>query len=374
MENANNNQGGGDNSIIHSIMVEQEEKNREALNPLVVVSSAVNALREREREVLSLRYGLNDGQKTTLDAVGKKFNITRERVRQIEAAAIKRLAARPPKDLQALIKMINSHTIELGGMVSLAELSRYFRVEADPRVEAELNALRLVMSMNSEVVELGRGNMFDPGWVVKGFPMPLLPKLISELEKILKKAGEPVSEDVLWQEVLAGPVYGEYGAQLNRSVLAGVLRVAQNIGSTLDGKWGLKSWPTVAPKRIRDKVFLILQKVAQPMHFREIAEAINLEFPGRRVLSRTVHNELIGDPRFVLVGRGIYALKDQGFTPGVVADVIREAIMDAGGALGIDEIVQKVLARRQVKRNTVIANLQNRDLFKKVGKGTYGLA
>ena len=87
----NTNLGNSDNSIIRSIMVEQEERSREALNPLVLVLSAVNALREREREVLSLRYGLNDGQKTTLDAVGKKFSITRERVRQIKEKALSRL-------------------------------------------------------------------------------------------------------------------------------------------------------------------------------------------------------------------------------------------------------------------------------------------
>ena len=110
------------------------------------------------------------------------------------------------------------------------------------------------------------------------------------------------------------------------------------------------------------------------MHFREIAEGINAQFTGRRVLSRTVHNELIGDNRFVLVGRGIYALKDQGFTPGVVADVIMEAIKQAGGSASVDAIVEKVLASRQVKRNTVIANLQNKELFKKTGRGTYGLA
>ncbi len=373
MEELHNDQG-GENSIIRSIMVEQEERSREALNPLVVVSGAVNSLREREREVLTLRYGLEDGQKTTLDAVGKKFSITRERVRQIEAAAIKRLAARPTKDLQALTKMINGHTIELGGMVSLRELTRYFRVESDPRVEAELNALRLVMAMNPEVAELGKGNMFEPGWVVKGFPMAMLPKLIGEIEKILQKSGQPMTEIEIWEKLLTGDAYSEYGAQLNRSVLAGALRVAANLGMTLDARWGLKNWPVVAPKRIRDKVFLILQKWARPMHFREIAESINIEFPGRRVLSRTVHNELIGDTRFVLVGRGIYALKDQGFTPGVVSDVIREVIEESGGAASSDDIVQKVLARRQVKRNTVVANLQNRDLFKKSTKGLYELA
>ena len=48
-------------------------------------------LPERERKILQLRYGLNDGRYRTLEEVGVEFGITRERVRQIEAVALRRL-------------------------------------------------------------------------------------------------------------------------------------------------------------------------------------------------------------------------------------------------------------------------------------------
>jgi hypothetical protein len=114
-----------------------------------------------------------------------------------------------------------------------------------------------------------------------------------------------------------------------------------------------------------------LQKNRQPMHFREIADAINLAYPGKTVLSRTVHNELIGDTRFVLVGRGIYGLKEWGYQPGVVSDVIMKVMREMNRPLTVEEIIESVLKDRQVKRNTVIANLQNKHLFNKVGKGMY---
>ena len=55
------------------------------------VQNALAALTDREREVLELRYGLLDGKDHTLEEVGKYFNVTRERIRQIEAKALRKL-------------------------------------------------------------------------------------------------------------------------------------------------------------------------------------------------------------------------------------------------------------------------------------------
>jgi len=55
------------------------------------VEDVLASLNERERGVLRLRFGLDDGQNYTLDEVGRYFNVTRERVRQIEAKALRKL-------------------------------------------------------------------------------------------------------------------------------------------------------------------------------------------------------------------------------------------------------------------------------------------
>lgn len=64
------------------------------------LSEVLMDLSERERRVIELRYGLYDGRTHTLEEVGKEFNVTRERIRQIEAKAIKKL--RQPKRSNAL--------------------------------------------------------------------------------------------------------------------------------------------------------------------------------------------------------------------------------------------------------------------------------
>ena len=51
----------------------------------------LDTLTDREKKVLSLRFGLEDGRARTLEEVGKEFNVTRERIRQIEAKALRKL-------------------------------------------------------------------------------------------------------------------------------------------------------------------------------------------------------------------------------------------------------------------------------------------
>jgi RNA polymerase primary sigma factor len=55
------------------------------------IRAALTSLAEREREVLEMRFGLLDGQDHTLEEVSRFFDVTRERIRQIEAKALRKL-------------------------------------------------------------------------------------------------------------------------------------------------------------------------------------------------------------------------------------------------------------------------------------------
>ncbi len=55
------------------------------------LGNALASLTDRERQVVRLRFGLQDGRARTLEEVGKEFNVTRERIRQIEAKALRKL-------------------------------------------------------------------------------------------------------------------------------------------------------------------------------------------------------------------------------------------------------------------------------------------
>ena len=109
----------------------------------------------------------------------------------------------------------------------------------------------------------------------------------------------------------------------------------------------------VNPKNIRDKIYVILADAGKPLHFSDIADAIKESaFKRNNVTTQAIHNELIKDKRFVLIGRGIYALDSWGFSKGTVADIIADVLKAAEKPLHRDDIVNEVLKKRQVKETT----------------------
>src|ERR1035438_53290 len=144
---------------------------------------------------------------------------------------------------------------------------------------------------------------------------------------------------------------------------------------TFKGCWVVVKWPMVNPKNIRDKIYVILKEQGKQMHFNEIADAIKKsDFKRKEVTTQAIHNELIKDKRFVLIGRGIYALKEWGYKKGTVSDIIAQVLREAGEPLHRDEIVKRVLQSRFVKETTILLNLQGKPQFKRVAKATYTLA
>ena len=74
------------------------------------ISDVLTTLTERERHVLELRFGLGDGYSRTLEEVGKKFKVTRERIRQIEAKALRKM--RHPTRIRQLQGFLESDSLE----------------------------------------------------------------------------------------------------------------------------------------------------------------------------------------------------------------------------------------------------------------------
>jgi predicted Zn-ribbon and HTH transcriptional regulator len=134
---------------------------------------------------------------------------------------------------------------------------------------------------------------------------------------------------------------------------------------------GLAEWAEIQPKTVRDRIYLALKKRGEPLHFRTIAQLINQ--PGVKVRpasAPTVHNELIKDGRFVLVGRGIYALAEHGYEPGTAKEVIQR-VLKRQGPLRPRDVMLAVQKERLFKPNTILVNLQNKNHFRRQEDGTY---
>lgn len=332
-------------------------------------SSAVDRVlagieREREREIISRRFGLND-RKETLEQIGDLLGITRERVRQLEKAILIRLKLAAEKDaenVQSIEKHFIRHLHEMGGAARVSDLTK--RIHAKPG-DRDHSHVAFIAELSPNLTVLNENDHYHHGVAIKDrHDEKKLKNDIDTVVKTIKEHGQPLS---------ISDLHSKLGHEHPDQVRA-IASLSKNLSSLKD-QWGLNKWPTVNPKNIRDKIYVILQDNAKPMHFSEIAGSIkDSDFKRKNVTTQAIHNELIKDKRFVLIGRGIYALNEWGYSKGTVSDIIRDILKKENGPLTRDEIVRRVLKHRQVKETTILLNLQSKSEFKRVAKATYSLA
>lgn len=320
---------------------------------------------EREREIITRRFGLYD-RRETLEQIGELLGITRERVRQLEKAILIRLkiAAEDGKaeTISALEKVFIRNLIELGRTARVQDLTDHLLGKTSDQRERAHVAFIAELAPNLTVVNENDTYFHSVGIREYGDEKKLRTE-VDEIVKTIKKHGEPLTI-----EQLHNMLSYEHPAYVR--ALASVSKLLAH----LKDSWGLVKWPTVNPKNIRDKIYVILAENGKPMHFSEIAGSIkDSSFKRKDVTTQAIHNELIKDKRFVLIGRGIYALDSWGFSKGTVADIITDVLKESKEPLHRDEIVKRVLKSRQVKETTILLNLQSKPQFKRVAKATYTL-
>jgi DNA-binding phage protein len=320
--------------------------------------------RDREREIVARRFGLFD-RRETLEQIGELLGITRERVRQLEKSVVARFKAQAADG--NLVHITQIETAILQQLHQMGEAARVTDLSAAVTAEnSKTDQSRVVflasLCPNLVVIEEDDHHYQAVG-VAEVRDVHAIKADITKIVKAIEKAGEPITVT-------------------DAAKAAGIEDVAQTAAlasiskhlATLNNRWGLVKWPMVNPKNIRDKIYVILKEHGKHMHFNDIASAIKKsDFKRKDVTTQAIHNELIKDKRFVLIGRGIYALKEWGYSKGTVADIITDVLREAGEPLHRDEIVKRVLKSRFVKETTILLNLQGKAQFKRVAKATYEL-
>lgn len=320
--------------------------------------------REREREIVARRFGLFD-RKETLEQIGELLGITRERVRQLEKSVVARLKATAEQDQLPHIKEVEALLLTqletMGCAARVSDLSA--RVTAE-NTRTDQSRITFLAQLCPSLVVVDDNDHYHYAVGVRSVRDEKAMKAeVSKIVDIIKKFGEPAEIAHIAKE-----------ASIEHAEHARALASISKSLATLNNRWGLIRWPMVNPKNIRDKIYVILKEHGKHMHFNEIAEAIKKsDFKRKDVTTQAIHNELIKDKRFVLIGRGIYALKEWGYQKGTVADIISEVLREAGEPLHRDEIVKRVLKSRFVKETTILLNLQGKSQFKRVAKATYEL-
>jgi DNA-directed RNA polymerase delta subunit len=314
--------------------------------------------------VLVKRYGLGkDLEKMTLDAIGKLYGITRERVRQIENYALSNIRKSDVyKAEKATFAEIEDLLHSLGGIV--VEEDFLGHVAKDKALQ---NHIHFILVIGDIFKKRKEDDEFKHRWHVND-------ELAKQVEDSLRKLYSGLSDDDLLPE---SEIVNKFLTHLelvsekykNQEIVKRWLSLSKSLGKNAIGEWGVSHSPNVKTKGMRDYAFLVIRKHGSPIHFKEVAKQITQVFKKKAHVA-TTHNELIKDKRFVLVGRGLYALREWGYMSGVVKDVIRN-IIEKNGPLTKEDIIDKVLKERYVKENTIMVNLQNQKYFKKTKDGKY---
>lgn len=323
----------------------------------------LKGLKDRDKYVLESRFGLNDPKKKTLESIGQEYDITRERVRQIQDAALKAIRKSENYD-EALEIFAEIETLiqNLGGVMHEENLLTHV---SDDQVTQNHIHFHLVVGDN--FTKHKEDKKFKNRWSVNS---DLTEKVHAALEKlhVNVKKDELLSEEEMIFKFL-DRLDGKEDGKIDSTIAQQFLEISKIVGINPLGDWGLTSSQNVSVRGIRDYAYLVMKKNGSPMHFREVADAVTGTF-NKKAHAATTHNELIKDDRFVLVGRGMYGLKEWGYKAGVVKDVVADMIRE-NGPMSKEDIIEGVLKERYLKENTILVNLSNKEYFKKTKNGLY---
>lgn len=336
-----------------------------------LVNKLLNSLNSRQREVLEKRFGLKDGKEITLEAIGKIHGITRERVRQIEAAALNNLGELIKKGiLDGFSTKVLNHLKNIGGVrretLLLADLQVLLGESASIIFD---NRIKFLLSLSDPVKYSPEDKNFYSYWYLDKQSRKKALDCCGKLKKFLAAKKKDIISLGSIEKVFKMAIKPQ---GLKDLVVLNYISISKDFHVNQHGEFGLSKWLEINPRTIRDWAHLILRKAKKPMHFTEITREISkIRDAANKITNvQTVHNELIKDQRFVLVGRGIYGLEESGLMPGTTKVVLKN-LLEKHGPLTSDELLKLILKERMLKKSTIFVNLQNRKHFKRLDDGRY---
>lgn len=339
----------------------------EKFNYQKICSDLIKGLLSRTADVIERRFGLKTGEQETLEAIGKSYDRTRERIRQIEEEGLFKIRKKI-KDEQALFQYFGQVLESFGGIKKEVLFFDYLgKGEKNSR-----HQIRFLLILADEFKNFPEDDNFYSFWSKDRTIATTAKKVVKGILQVLKKKNRPFDLDELFK-IQEKDVSKIWGKSFNKNIFLSCLEISKNIGKNPEELYGLNNWLEINPRGMKNKAYLVFKKEKRPLHFTEVVKLIEkLPFPSEKQPNlATVHNELIRDSRFVLVGRGLYALKEWGYESGFVKDIIYKTLKESKMPLTKQEILERVSKQRFVKENTIFLNLQNVNYFLRDSQGKY---
>ncbi|MDP3901968.1 MAG: sigma factor-like helix-turn-helix DNA-binding protein [bacterium] len=331
--------------------------------PNKVTKQLISCLKDRTADIVIQRFGLAGNESKTLEAIGDKYGITRERIRQIINFSFDLIKNNPVyESYGSVFAELTSHLGDKGKIVAEHDILEHLAGK-----DEEKNHIYFLLSLGDDFTKMKEDEEFHHRWTIDETEAEKVHNLLRVLH------GEFDEEKLMTENEILGFLRNKgektIGVKIDENTLRSWLSLSKVVGSNALGEWGHRMSANIKPRGVRDLAFLVLRKEGTPMHFQEVSGKIKSYF-SREAHPATVHNELIKDKRFVLVGRGLYALGDWGYNYGTVREVIKSILKDSG-PITKEDVIKRVLKERYVKENTILVNLQNRSHFKRNKDGKY---
>lgn len=327
-----------------------------------VMNSLLGLLTTKEKSIIERRFLLKNGKKETLESIGKSYSITRERVRQIEAVAMKKLARISMEpSIRHIHDLAHSTLVSHGKIMAEEHLISEMLKNLKESNKININAMKLAICVSEKIQKQEKNQIFKPFWYTKDLQIQTIKAGVQKITQTIEKHGEPLSLESLASRL------NQYSAEMIHSML----QIHWDFLKTEKG-WGMKSWRTINPRSIKDKVLVSLRKEGKPLHFSEIVDRVLHNFNSKKkVTPQAIHNDLIRHEEFTLVGRGLYGLKEWNIPSGTVCDIIISVLKENGGPMKRQSIIQAVLKKRDIRLGTISLNLQKYPFFSRVGRAVY---
>jgi hypothetical protein len=328
-----------------------------------LMNRLLGLLTEKERDVIQRRFSLDGRKRETLDKIGQGYSITRERVRQIEAVALKKLTRiSMDPSMQQIHKLafaiLQDHGRVMAEDVLVSEMIKNLTDTKD----LESNAMKLAMKVSAQLVKQEKNQFYRTFWRTSDLSLLSVKDCINNIKKTLKK-----KKDVMEVSDIAKAL----GVNYTEEIIQSVLQIDWEFKQTESG-WGLSSWRHINPRSIKDKIMIIFKDLGKPLHFNEVINHVIEDFKAKKMVThQAIHNELIRHDEFVLVGRGLYALAEWGLPSGTVCDLIKSVLVENNAPMKRQAIIKAVLAKRDIRLGTISLNLQKYPFFKRVGRAIY---
>jgi hypothetical protein len=340
-------------NLLEKIIKEAKSEELGRLDALNIVNSLFAELLERERDVLNRRFGLKGDKSETLEKIGSLHKLTRERVRQIEAASIRKIKKLESLEScvsslkQAVCKILEEH----GGLIRrdylldiLTVISLELNTEKsgladdDKTRQAYKNHFNFLISklMADDLELVNNNDKFTSSFKLKNSEVPHLEEMADDVVKKVEDLNKTQTTEELLDILKKLDSYDKHSEAFNRAdgldiesvfkskafpdkgelinsnkILYSLMQSIKNLEQNKYGDWGIANWQEIKPKTVNDKIYLVLKHEGKPLHFTDIAGKINdVKFDKKKANAATVHNELILDDRYVLISRGTYGLKE----------------------------------------------------------------